>query len=205
MEKTPYELFIDAQQKIKVGKSRFNKFGNFNFRNVEDIYEAWKKLNIPLLLKLDDEVVEINGRLFMQSTATVKDNKGNVIEQSKAQAELGAGKNGMSSEQATGSASSYARKYALNGLLLLDDNVDPDTPDNAKPETKQPLTTETKQQAKTYDIGLKTLECKTADDINNLLEYAKQNGASMDSINAIRSYAMTQLKLTENKLKGTWS
>ena len=204
MEKTPYEIFIETQQKIKVGKNRNNKFGNFNYRSVEDIYDAWKKLNIPLMLKLDDEIVEINGRLFMQSTATVKDTKGTVIEQSKAQAELGAGKNGMSSEQATGSASSYARKYALNGLLLLDDN---DDPDSAKPETKQqtPLKQETVNQAKTYDIGLRTLECRTAEDINELLAYAKENGATMESINAIRSYAMTQLKLTENKLKGTWS
>lgn len=204
MEKTPYEIFIETQQKIKVGKNRNNKFGNFNYRSVEDIYDAWKKLNIPLMLKLDDEIVEINGRLFMQATATVKDTKGSVIEQSKAQAELGAGKNGMSSEQATGSASSYARKYALNGLLLLDDN---DDPDSAKPETKQqtPLKQETVNQAKTYDIGLRTLECKTAEDINELLAYAKENGATMESINAIRSYAMTQLKLTENKLKGTWS
>ena len=123
---TPYEIFKEIQDSIKVGKGKFNSFSKFYFRSVEDIYNEWKKLGVPLVLKLDDEIVEKAGRLFVQATAQVKDLLGNVVESSHAQAELGSGKAGMSSEQATGSASSYARKYALNGLFLLDDTKDPD-------------------------------------------------------------------------------
>lgn len=123
---TPYEIFKEIQDSIKVGKGKFNSFSKFYFRSVEDIYNEWKKLGVPLVLKLDDELVEKAGRLFIQATAQVKDLLGNVVEVSHAQAELGSGKAGMSSEQATGSASSYARKYALNGLFLLDDAKDPD-------------------------------------------------------------------------------
>ena len=123
---TPYEIFKEIQDSIKVGKGKFNSFSKFYFRSVEDIYNEWKKLGVPLVLKLDDEIVEKAGRLFVQATAQVKDLLGNIVESSHAQAELGSGKAGMSSEQATGSASSYARKYALNGLFLLDDTKDPD-------------------------------------------------------------------------------
>lgn len=123
---TPYELFKEVQQSIKVGKGKYNSFAKFYFRSVEDIYEAWTALNIPLVLKLSDDIIIKEGRLFLEATAEIKDLTGKVIESSKAQAELGAGKAGMSSEQATGSASSYARKYALNGLFLLNDSKDPD-------------------------------------------------------------------------------
>jgi hypothetical protein len=129
---TPYELFIEVQRYIKVNKSKYNAFAKFHFRNVEDIYEAWKKLNVPLALKLSDEVLLVDSKLVMESTAEIKDNKGALVEFAKAQAIIGEGKAGMSTEQATGSASSYARKYALNGLLLLDDNKDVDDADVTK-------------------------------------------------------------------------
>lgn len=122
----PYEIFKWVQDNIKVGKTRYNAFAKFNYRSVEDIYVAWKELNVPLVLIITDEINEEAGRVFIEALAEVKDLKGNVVEWAKAQAELGAGKAGMSTEQATGSASSYARKYALNGLFLLDDNIDPD-------------------------------------------------------------------------------
>ena len=131
-DKTPYEIFRDIQQGIKVGKSRYNSFSKFNYRSVEDIYEAWKLLNVPLVLHLTDHIIEVGGKVFIESVATVKDLKGVPVESSAAQAELGVGKAGMSSEQATGSASSYARKYALGGLFLLNDSEDPDTPEGEK-------------------------------------------------------------------------
>lgn len=137
-KKTAYEAFRDIQQLMKVKKSRYNSFSKFNYRSVEDIYEAWKALDVQFLLTISDEVIEVSGRPFVQATATVKDLYGNVIETSSAQAELGIGKAGMSTEQATGSASSYARKYALNGLFLLDDADDPDASTGSKGKTKEP-------------------------------------------------------------------
>jgi hypothetical protein len=130
---TPYEIFREIQGGIKVAKTKWNKFSSFFYRSVEDIYNAWNELEVPLVLKISDEIIERAGRLFVEATAEVKDLKGNVVEFSKAQAELGSGKAGMSSEQATGSASSYARKYSLNGLFLLDDAKDPDA-EEGKPD-----------------------------------------------------------------------
>lgn len=130
--KNPRELFREAQETIRVGKTKYNSFAKFNYRSVEDIYEAWKSLKVPLVLTITDELVEIGGRVFVQASAVVEDLEGGVIHSARAQAELGAGKAGMSSEQATGSASSYARKYALNGLFLLDDAADPDSMSGGK-------------------------------------------------------------------------
>jgi hypothetical protein len=133
---TPYEIFKEVQNTIKVGKTKYNSFAKFYFRSVEDIYIAWNTLDVPLVLKLSDEIIEKTGRLFVEAHAEVKDLTGAVVEFAFAQAELGSGKAGMSTEQATGSASSYARKYALNGLFLLDDNKDPDEDEKSKSKAK---------------------------------------------------------------------
>lgn len=125
----PGQQFRWIQREMKVAKTKWNKFSSFFYRSVEDIYDAWKALDVPLILHITDDVIEKGGRVFIQATASIKDLNFNIIETSKAQAELSAaGRAGMSSEQATGSASSYARKYALNGLFLLDDAKDPDEP-----------------------------------------------------------------------------
>ena len=155
---TPYEIFKEIQDSIKVGKGKFNSFSKFYFRSVEDIYNEWKKLGVPLVLKLDDELVEKAGRLFIQATAQVKDLLGNVVEFSHAQAELGSGKAGMSSEQATGSASSYARKYALNGLFLLDDAKDPDDDGTGSSRSKSGAGTDPKVALAERNAKIKELQ-----------------------------------------------
>lgn len=155
---TPYEIFKEIQDSIKVGKGKFNSFSKFYFRSVEDIYNEWKKLGVPLVLKLDDELVEKAGRLFIQATAQVKDLLGNVVEFSHAQAELGSGKAGMSSEQATGSASSYARKYALNGLFLLDDTKDPDDDGTGSSRSKSGAGTDPKVALAERNAKIKELQ-----------------------------------------------
>lgn len=152
---TPYELFIEVQRHIKVSKSKYNAFAKFHFRNVEDIYEAWKKLDVPLALKLSDEILLLAGRLVMESTAEIKDKFGVVVEFARAHAIIGEGKAGMSTEQATGSASSYARKYALNGLLLLDDSKDVDAADAVRrkgSKTKSPVESALDDEAKKIKI-----------------------------------------------------
>lgn len=155
---TPYEIFKEIQDSIKVGKGKFNSFSKFYFRSVEDIYNEWKKLGVPLVLKLDDELVEKAGRLFIQATAEVKDLLGNIVEVSHAQAELGSGKAGMSSEQATGSASSYARKYALNGLFLLDDAKDPDDDGTGSSRSKSGAGTDPKVALAERNAKIKELQ-----------------------------------------------
>lgn len=139
VELTPYEIFKQVQTVLKVAKTKTNNFAKFNYRSVEDIFNAFKALGAPLTLVLSDETIAVGNKVFVEATATIKDLKGNVIEFAKASAELGSGKAGMSSEQATGSASSYARKYACNGLFLLDDTQDVDSMDNsAKSKVQAP-------------------------------------------------------------------
>lgn len=129
---SPRELFKQVQQLMVVGKKRLNKFGNFNYRNIEDIFAAFKALGVPLTLTLTDRLVAVLDNVFIEATATIKDLEGNVIEATQAHAQIGKGKAGMSTEQATGSASTYARKYALDGLFLLNTVDDPDSFDNSQ-------------------------------------------------------------------------
>lgn len=117
------EKLIKIQSELKVPKGNFNAFGKYKYRSAEDILEAVK----PLLLKhgcvltLNDSIEAIGGKIFLQAGASFTDlsDKENGICVT-GYAELGEHK-GMSSEQATGTASSYARKYALNGLFLIDE------------------------------------------------------------------------------------
>jgi hypothetical protein len=134
------ETLIKIQNELKVPKSNTNKFGNYKYRSAEDILEAVK----PLLAKhkctlvLTDEVVFIGNKLFLQASAKFTDIANNTTEIVKGFAEISEHK-GMSSEQCTGTASSYARKYALNGLFLIDETEnDIDSKDNTK-ETTQTL------------------------------------------------------------------
>jgi len=131
MESTLRGKLAKLQAKLKAPKTQYNKFGQYNYRNCEDILEAVKPLldEFELCLKLSDEPRELNGLIYINSRATIWDDEGTTIE-SEAQAFVDLTKKGMSPEQATGTASSYARKYALNGLLLIDDAKDVDSQDN---------------------------------------------------------------------------
>lgn len=115
------------QVKLNAPKNKRNQFGKYDYRSCEDILEAVKPLlaDQECTLTLNDEIVEICGRLFVRATARVT-NKEGVSEDVNAYAEIPDSQAGMTAAQLTGSTSSYARKYALNGLLAIDDNKDPD-------------------------------------------------------------------------------
>jgi len=115
----------DIQRKLKATKSQFNSFGKYNYRSCEDILEAVKPLLKHNILIITDEPIEVGGRIYIRATATFSGD-GQVIETSAVAREAET-KKGMDDAQITGSASSYARKYALNGLFCIDDNKDPDT------------------------------------------------------------------------------
>jgi hypothetical protein len=118
---------IAIQSELKAPKNQFNAFGKYKYRSVEDILEAVK----PLLLKyectliIEDEVKEVGGIVFIEATASIqKDMEGRAV---TAQAGIDINRKGMDVAQSFGSSSSYARKYALNGLFLIDDTKDPDS------------------------------------------------------------------------------
>ena len=120
----------DIQKKLNVPKNQVNKFGGYNYRSCEDILEAVKPLLGELTLIVSDEIVQVGDRYYVKATATLSDGE-NVLVNSAFARESEA-KTGMDSAQITGSASSYARKYALNGLFAIDDTKDADTMDNTK-------------------------------------------------------------------------
>jgi hypothetical protein len=135
---------IKIQNELKVPKGNFNAFGKYKYRSAEDILEAIKPILLAndCYLTLTDEIVEIGGKLFLKATASIKDDKDSIS--INGFAEMSEHK-GMSAEQCTGTASSYARKYALNGLFLIDETEsDPDSKDNQKdaPKAKNEPNTE---------------------------------------------------------------
>lgn len=115
------------QFELKAPKSNFNKFGGFYYRSLEDILEAVKPLldKHGLTLTISDEPVMIGDRFYIKATARLSDEKETF--EVTAYAREAAGKKGMDEAQVTGASSSYARKYCLNGLFLIDDTKDPDT------------------------------------------------------------------------------
>ena len=123
------KILIQIQQGLKAPKGQFNKFGNFRYRSAEDILEAVKPLlgKYNALLTLSDDILQLGDWIFLKSTAHFRA-EGESAE-TVAFARIPKEKKGMDDSQLTGSASSYARKYALNGLFLIDDERDPDAPD----------------------------------------------------------------------------
>lgn len=121
------------QAKLKAPKGQFNKFGGFKYRSLEDIYEAVKPLlaETQTTLVVGDEIVLIGDRHYVCATATLTNQKGEQVT-NKAYAREDSDKGKMDASQMTGSASSYARKYALNGLFCIDDTKDADTDEYTK-------------------------------------------------------------------------
>lgn len=122
--KTLVEKVAEIQKALKAPKSCFNKFGNYAYRNQEDILEALKPLLGNLVLTISDDIVEVGGRIYVKAISTISDGQ-NIISNSAFAREPDEQK-GMSEPMLTGSASSYARKYSLNGLFLIDDTKDAD-------------------------------------------------------------------------------
>lgn len=122
------EELIKIQAQLKAPKKHRNSFGGYNYRSCEDILEAVKPLccENKCFINIADEVMEIGGRIYIKATATIFNASGQHVS-STAYAREEETKKGMDAAQITGSASSYARKYALNGLLAIDDTKDPDS------------------------------------------------------------------------------
>ena len=146
---------IQLISELKAPKGQYNLFGKYKYRSCEDILEAVKPLlaKYELLLTITDDVVAVGDRVYIKATATVVNAEGECVSSSSLAREENE-KKGMDASQITGSASSYARKYALNGLFCIDDTKDADaTNTHGKDEQKeQPKTTAT------YDMAIKALQ-----------------------------------------------
>jgi hypothetical protein len=119
---------IKIQSELKSPKNQRNNFGNYNYRNCEDILEAVKPLleKYECTVTISDDIVEVGNRIYVKATATFYDIKLAINSSVSAYAREPEQQKGMSESQITGASSSYARKYALNGLFLIDDTKDAD-------------------------------------------------------------------------------
>lgn len=131
------EKIVAIQSELKAPKGQYNSFGKYNYRSCEDILEGVKPLLAKhgLVLTIQDGIELIGDRYYIKATATITDGKEELSTSAYARESLD--KKGMDASQVTGATSSYARKYALNGLLAIDDTKDADTMDNSKKPVQQ--------------------------------------------------------------------
>lgn len=129
MAKGIYEKLMTVQQTAKIPKNQYNSFGKYKYRSCEDILENLKPClkEVKAAVTIDDEIVEIGGRVYVKATAHFHDAETGDVIINTAYAREPETKTGMDLAQLTGATSSYARKYALNGLFMIDDTKDADT------------------------------------------------------------------------------
>jgi hypothetical protein len=192
-----YEKLQAIQTELKAPKGQFNKFGKYKYRSCEDILEAVK----PLLAKygcsltIEDTIEQIGDRYYVKATAIFRSNdkplEPNVI--NTAYAREAETKSGMDASQITGTASSYARKYCLNGLFLIDDTKDADT-NEYKAQTDPNATTdraeekEEKQQLMATEYQIKKMK-EIADQLGKELdEEVAKNMTAKQASNSIKKY-----------------
>ncbi|MBS6644030.1 MAG: ERF family protein [Clostridiaceae bacterium] len=135
-----YEKLQQVQSGLKAPKNQYNKFGDYYYRNCEDIQEAAKPLlkEVKAALVVGDELVLIGDRYYIKATARFVDCESSEVVENSAYAREEQVKKGMDVSQVTGSTSSYARKYALNGLFCIDDVKDTDNQDNSNGSGRKP-------------------------------------------------------------------
>jgi len=183
---------------VKCPKNQKNSFGNYNYRSCEDILVAVKPLLVKegLLLTLTDDIIATEGgRYYIGATATVYDAETKeMIQQTRAFARESDVKKGMDDSQITGTASSYARKYALNGLFLLDDIKDADTDEHRvenekKASVSAPKKVTSKQLKELADLCAKTGKLEKVQDyynVKNLSELTEDQGK--EAIATLKKY-----------------
>ena len=146
-----YKKLIEVQSKLKAPKNQYNSFGKYSYRNCEDILEALKPIlkEVGATIIISDEVVSVNERYYVKATVKFIDTETGEVVEASANAREEDNKKGMDSSQLTGSTSSYARKYALNGLFAIDDTKDSDfTNTHDKEDKKKTLEVISEAQAK---------------------------------------------------------
>ncbi len=164
---------VKIQQELKAPKGQTNSFGKYKYRSAEDIIEAAKPIchKYECALLISDEMVMLGDRYYIKSTATITD--GSIIINAIGWAREEETKKGMDAAQITGSASSYARKYALNGLFAIDDTKDSDATNDHKDEIGQDkrLYLLTLLEAKTWTDEVKNKLAIKIENMTTLVQY----------------------------------
>ena len=174
---------MHIQEELKAPKNLFNKFGNYYYRNAESIQEALKPLEVKygVMVTLTDNIEVIGERVYVKAVANIFDTESNDSISVWAYAREAETKKGMDDAQVTGATSSYARKYALNGLFLLDDTKDVDS-EEYQAQSKQETNKATSKKAEPKKAEPKALSDKemtflkqryTGDNLAKLLDFYK--------------------------------
>ena len=193
-----YEKLNKIQTELKAPKGQYNSFGKYKYRSCEDILEAIKPFltETKTVLTINDEIVFIGNRFYVKATAVLADceNENSFIHNT-AFAREDDSKKGMDGSQITGAASSYARKYALNGLFAIDDTKDADTDENAKQQGNS-----TRQQGNS--TRTQEPERITKEDVQLLRDLCEQKGLDPDGVfpNGIENLTVEQMKEAYNKI-----
>lgn len=196
-QQTITQKLATIQQKLKAPKGQYNSFGKYAYRNAEDILEAVKPLcaETGTVVLLSDEIMNIGNRFYVKATAALIDAETQTQLTVSAYAREEEEKKGMDGSQVTGASSSYARKYALNGLFAIDDTKDSDTTNNAGADKnavkgkQTPLVATKEQLAEAAALGV-NLEQTTA-------WYNKKMGTVL--ISAQLPYDVVQTAITKKK------
>ena len=173
-----YEKLSKVQTELKAPKGQYNSFGKYKYRSCEDILEAVKPLNAKhgVVLTVGDEVVEISNRFYVKATAVFVDIESGEKIINTALAREDDSKKGMDGSQITGTASSYARKYCLNGLFCIDDTKDADSDEYRHQQERKPQ--ESKPQERQY---VKVVNGRTAV-INSNGEYVDIENLTVEQL-----------------------
>lgn len=196
--KNIYQALSQVQLQLKAPKGQRNSFGNYNYRSCEDILEAVKPLlaESGLTLIVTDKLQSIGERYYIEAEATVTDGKDAATAYGFAREEET--KKGMDGSQITGAASSYARKYALNGLFLIDDTKDADTDEHRKAVSQPVRSVVPTQPAQDYipdTVAQDVMDVMTSDD------NGEPTKAQLDRIREIRKELGYPESQTETKIK----
>lgn len=173
---------MHIQTELKAPKNLYNSFGKYHYRNAEGIQEALKPFEkeYGVIVTLSDEIVEVGGRVYVKATATITDAEESISVTAYAREALD--KKGMDDAQVTGATSSYARKYALNGLFLLDDTKDVDTEEYQSAGKQAPSRPAPKSEAPKKENNE---PCKSHRDL--FREFIAENHPSNETIMSIIS------------------
>lgn len=187
------EKLASVQKVLKAPKNQYNSFGKYSYRSCEDILEAAKPLCIEngLILTISDDIVAVGDRYYIKATAAVIDvSDGERVETSGIAREAEERK-GMDSSQVTGSTSSYARKYALNGLFSIDDTKDADATNDHKGKAMA-------DKAQAAGIGEQVKEYKCCDCGKAFQEFTDKNGKTWS---AGQVFHMSESNNTDGKAR----
>lgn len=186
-----YEKLLTVQQNLKAAKGHYSDFGGYYYRSCEDITEAAKPLltEVKAVLLLTDEIVTVGGRIYVKAVARLLDVESDGVVEVCGYAREAESRPKFDVAQLTGTASSYARKYALNGLFALDDTKDADAMPPAQ-QAEKPAGGS--QKPANSGRAEKSAAKVTSQQLGQLQTLAKQKGVAVDSI--VQGYKLSKLQ-----------